>query len=86
VRNERAIELAFEDHRFWDIRRWMIAEENGVMQGDIWGLKLATIPNSTEISYTPYIFEQRTFLRKMYLHPFILSEVNKGHIIQNPGW
>lgn len=86
VRNERAVELAFEDHRFWDIRRWMIAEENGVMQGDMWGLKLATIPNSTEISYTPYIFEQRTFLRKMYLHPFILSEVNKGHIVQNPGW
>ncbi len=29
VRNERAIELAFEDHRFWDIRRWMIAENEG---------------------------------------------------------
>lgn len=86
VHNERDIELAFEDHRFWDIRRWMIAEENGVMQGDIWGLKLAAINGSTEISYVPYIYEQRTFLRKMYLHPFILSEVNKGHIAQNPGW
>jgi len=86
IHKERDIELAFEDHRFWDIRRWMIAEEDGVMKGDFWGLKLATIPASTEMSFTPYIFEQRSFPRKMYLHPFILSEVNKGHIIQNPGW
>lgn len=27
IRNERRIELAFEEHRFWDIRRWKIAEE-----------------------------------------------------------
>ncbi len=27
VRNERMVELAFEDHRFWDIRRWMIGSE-----------------------------------------------------------
>ena len=30
VRNERAIELAFDNHRFWDVRRWMIAEQEGV--------------------------------------------------------
>ncbi|MRG45195.1 RagB/SusD family nutrient uptake outer membrane protein [Chitinophaga sp. SYP-B3965] len=86
VHHERDIELAFEDHRFWDIRRWMVAEQNGVMQGDFWGLQLKAIPGSSEYNYVPYIYEQRTFLRKMYLHPFILSEVNKGHIVQNPGW
>lgn len=27
IRNERKLELAFEDHRYWDVRRWRIAEE-----------------------------------------------------------
>ncbi|CAL1516339.1 RagB/SusD family nutrient uptake outer membrane protein [Chitinophaga sp. MM2321] len=86
VRNERDIELAYEDQRFWDIRRWMIAENDGVMKGNFWGLKLSEVPNSTEIRYVPYVYEVRTFLRKMYLHPFITSEVNKGDLVQNPGW
>ena len=37
LRNERRIELAFEDHRFWDIRRWMI----GDVVKDIYGVKIA---------------------------------------------
>ena len=32
VHNERDIELAFEDHRLWDIRRWKVAENEGVMK------------------------------------------------------
>lgn len=86
VHQERDIELAFEDHRFWDIRRWMIAENDGVMKGNFWGLKLAAIAGSNEIHYEPYIFEVRSFLPKMYLHPFITWEVNKGYLVQNPGW
>ena len=27
LRRERAVELAYEDHRFWDIRRWLIADD-----------------------------------------------------------
>jgi hypothetical protein len=27
IRNERRVELAFEDHRLWDVRRWMVAPE-----------------------------------------------------------
>ena len=27
IRQEREVELAFEDHRYWDVRRWMIAPE-----------------------------------------------------------
>ena len=86
VRNERAIELAFEDHRFWDIRRWKIAENEGVMQGQMWGIKVYKIPNSTEFRYVPYVIETRIFLPKMYLHPFLPYEVYKGYLVQNPGW
>ena len=86
VRNERAVELAFDGHRFYDIRRWMIAEEEGVMQGGIRGIKIYEIPGSTEYRYEPYIFETRSFNRKMYLHPFGTGEINKGYLIQNPGY
>ena len=53
LRNERAVELAFEDHRFWDIRRWMLAEGEGVMQGKMYGLQLSKIVGSTEVRYKP---------------------------------
>lgn len=86
VRNERAIELAFDGHRFYDIRRWMIAEEEGVMQGGMLGIKIYQIPESTEYRYGPYVFETRSFSRRMYLHPFGTGEINKGYLIQNPGY
>ena len=85
VRNERAIELAFEDHRFWDIRRWLIAEDEGVMKGKMYGIKITRL-NATTFSYLPYVFETRSFNRNMYLHPFDLTEVQKGNLLQNPGW
>lgn len=86
LRNERAVELAFEDHRFWDIRRWMLAEEEGVMQGKMYGLQLSKIVGSTEVRYKPYVFENRLWSRRSYLHPIKQNEVDKGYLLQNPGW
>ncbi|UFH58001.1 RagB/SusD family nutrient uptake outer membrane protein [Spirosoma sp. KNUC1025] len=86
VRNERDIELAFEDHRLYDIRRWKIAENDGVMQGSFYGLKITKITGSTDFKYEPYVFETRTFLTRMYLHPFLNTEVFKGYLVQNPGY
>ena len=87
IRNERAIELAFDNHRFWDVRRWMIAEQEGVMQGEMYGIEIYWINESpTEFRYMPKLIESRTFTRKMYLHPFSTSEVNKGYLVQNPGY
>ena len=87
LRNERAVELAFEDHRFWDIRRWMIAEDEGVMRGKMYGLKISSIGGSkTHVHYEPYVFENRSWSRRSYLHGIMQSEVDKGYLIQNPGW
>jgi len=88
VRNEIAIEMLNDDHRFWDVKRWLIAQEEGVMQGDMNGLQITrtgTAPNY-KYAWLPYKFETRFFPSKMYLHPFPQSEVLKGNLIQNPGW
>ena len=87
IRNERTIELAFDDHRLYDVRRWMIADQEGVMQGSIWGIKIYKIPgNDTECRYEPYVFETRTWVRRMYLNPLSQNEINKGYLVQNPGY
>lgn len=87
IHHERDIELAFDNHRFWDIRRWLIAEEEGVMQGNMWGIKITKIEgNSSEYHYEPYVFETRSWNRRGYLHPFSTTEINKGYLVQNPGY
>ncbi len=86
VHNERAIELFAEEHRFFDIRRWMIAEEDGVMQGDFYGFKIFQDPAAPDFRYEVYKIETRTFKRRMYLHPYLRSEVLKGYLVQNPGY
>jgi len=87
LRNERAVELAFEDHRFWDIRRWLIAGDEGVMKGKFYGLKInSTDGNKTHIHYQPYVFEHRFWNDNCYLYAIDQKEVNKGYLIQNPGW
>jgi len=97
IRNERAIELAFDNHRFWDIRRWMIAEQDGVMEGNMYGIIINLIDPSVTwddakanlvhsgFKYTPYVFENRKFQRRMYLHPITIDNVNRG-LLQNPGY
>lgn len=86
VRNERAIELFDEDHRFWDIRRWLIAEEDGVMKGNFYGLKAYLNPAAPNFRYEVYTYQIRSFNKQMYLHPFLRNEVLKGYLVQNPGW
>lgn len=87
VRNERAVELAFEEHRFWDIRRWLIAGNEGVMTGPFYGLKITPAAgNPAEAAYLPVVFENRVWNDKAYLHPFTPGEIFKGYLVQNPGW
>jgi len=85
IRRERAVELAFEEHRFFDVRRWMIAGEEGVMQGQMWGLNIYQLENE-EYVYRKEAFESRVWDEKMYLYPFPQQEIDKGYLIQNPGW
>lgn len=85
VRNERMTELAMEGLRFWDIRRWRIAEN--VMVGNIPGMDF--IPSGeTEISTRTYSGTIRVFdPNRDYLFPIPAQElVINQNLTQNPGY
>jgi hypothetical protein len=90
VREERRIELSFENHRLWDLRRWRKAVEvlNGLVVSGMWitdlgggNLKYEVKPADVS-GATP-----RTFLNKHYLFPIPFSEIQRNTSLkQNPEW
>jgi hypothetical protein len=79
--NERMVELAFEGHRFWDIRRW----KKGEALKEITNMKIQKLPSDT-YSYTR-VTKRRSWDDKMYLFPIPDSELRKNsNLTQNPGW
>jgi hypothetical protein len=85
IRNERRVELAFEEHRFFDVRRWKIAEQTEIQP--LGGMRV-TSTGPTTFSYQRFTVEPRIFTAKMYLYPIPFTEISKsnGLITQNPGW
>jgi len=91
-RNERRVEMAFEEHRFWDIRRWMIAPK--VMNQDAEGIDIsANATNRADRStyynynYKVMTYQKRKWRDKMYFYPIPQSEMNKDpKLKQNPGY
>ncbi|MFI3305802.1 MAG: RagB/SusD family nutrient uptake outer membrane protein [Rikenellaceae bacterium] len=96
IRNERAVELLFENHRNFDIRRWMIAEELFSGNYPIKGVNFtadttsSTEPGSNTANYVykskDVLAETRVFERKHYWYPLPKDEVERMYIAQNPGW
>jgi len=85
LRNERRVEFAFEDHRYWDVRRWMIASET--IGGEIYGMRIQSTSVANTFEYTRQLIETRVWLDKMYFYPIPQSEINKSTAVkQNPGW
>ncbi len=84
IRNERRIELAFEDHRYYDVRRWMIIEK---LPKYIRGCRI-TKKTDGSFTYDPNIIaETKVFDLKHYFYPIPQTEVNRNpNMRQNPGW
>ena len=87
VRHERRVELAFESHRYWDVRRWHIADK--------------LLNNTTMTALEPYyvlpdkvyIFKKapagypKTFFAKLYYERIDPNELSKNpKLIQNPNY
>jgi hypothetical protein len=89
IRQERRVELCFENKRFNDIRRWGIAEQ--VMTVDLHGMKIEnTVPNNNSgvWKYTPVgLNHPHNFKVKEYLQPIPQSALAQNpKLVQNPGY
>jgi len=89
-RLERRIELALEDHRIWDVRRWVIGPEaynNTITRAEvIYKLRedrtTDTIPTITHVP-----FEDHEWIDKAYFFPILRDELNRNDLlVQNPGY
>lgn len=101
-RNERRIELAYEEHRYHDTRRWLIAPTTvgrGIKVMNVRAkLKAGATPqrpyrydkNVYDYTYTPVDnteVERRRWVDKMYFRPLSRDEINRNSSLeQNPGY
>lgn len=88
-RHERRIELAFEEHRFFDVRRWMIGEE--AYQPIHIARVVYPLNSDRTTSDTPVVthvpFEDHSWDNKAYFFPILRDELNKNNLlVQNPGY
>ncbi len=101
-RNERRVELAFEEHRYHDARRWMIAPTTLGRKADLINVTATLKPGKTMSIYkydpTSYDYsykvglidpgkENRQWADKMYFLPIQREEMNRNtKLVQNPGY
>jgi hypothetical protein len=95
IRNERAVELMFENHRWFDLRRWMIAEDvfsepiRGIRAYPPAGHRNVSDKSSLDFTYevVDLVSEQRVFTSRHYWYPIAQDHVdNLYNLQQNPGW
>ncbi len=86
IRNERRIEMAFEEQRFWDLRRWKTAET--ALNTNLNGMIITRDPATSALTYQKAVAGKITFANpKMYFYPIPYSELTKNtNLIQNTGW
>jgi len=83
IQAERRVELAYEGHRFFDVRRWMIADQTENIEAQ--GMEIDH--NGSAVTYSQFAVRKHSFTTKMYLWPFPQAEIGKGSgLVQNPGY
>lgn len=83
IRQERRIELCFEGHRYFDIRRWGIAE---VGSKDALGVIITRQPDGT-FTYQSATVQKRTWIPALYFYPIPRTELQRNpSLTQNPNY
>ena len=84
LEKERFVELAFEGHRFFDVRRW---KEGDKYFKTIYGLRITKNADGT-FNEEKTVVQNRQWDEKMNLFPIPQSEILKSGnvLVQNPGW
>ena len=83
IRNERRIELCFENKRFWDLRRWQMP-----LNEPIYGMKIERDKETDVLTYSVIEVEERNFDSSyQWYGPIPKSEILKwSNLVQNKGW
>ena len=86
IQNEKMVEFAWEDHRYFDVRRWKTAMQNQNIT--LMALKIDKVGNNYTYSKVPVAFyAQHVFLERNYFFPILQAEVSKAPaLLQNPGY
>lgn len=83
IQNERRVELSFEGHRFYDVRRW---KQGDLLNKPVTGINIVKTSAGT-FTYKRFQVEQRVFTDKNYLFPFSQNDINRQPaLIQNTGY
>lgn len=84
IQNERRLELAFEGHRFWDIRRWKLGD---TQNAQFTGMEVQRDGAGNVKAYKRINVRKHGFKGALYLWPLPASEVAKSTVtLQNPGY
>lgn len=84
IKNERAVELCFEEHRWYDVISW----HDGVKEftKDIYGIRIVKKSDGT-FEYSRQFYQTPKFEEHMHLYPIPDDEIFKSKkLVQNPGW
>ena len=87
VRNERNVELAFENHRYWDLRRWRTYDKlfNNYQSSAL--MPYLVLSNNSYVFKTVKTNYIKTFFPNMYYEEIDKGEISKNSkLIQNPGY
>lgn len=85
VRQERQIELYLENQNFWDMRRWMIAEETFSKKAQGLNIEGNTIDDFAQLKEIS--FERKFESPKNYLLPIPSNDINRNpKLVNNPGY
>lgn len=82
LENERRVEFAFEDQRFWDLRRWKQLDE----MRQVYKVSIQKQEDGS-YQYTKGLLDTYDISDKMYFYPFSNAELFKNRsLVQNDGW
>ncbi|MBV5283649.1 MAG: RagB/SusD family nutrient uptake outer membrane protein [Paludibacter sp.] len=90
IKQEWRVEFFNENHRYYDLRRWMDAKN--AYTKPVMGLDVTQKEQDRALFYTPRVWNtlpsmKRTWKDKMYFFPFTQDTMDKnGRLVQNPGW
>jgi hypothetical protein len=75
IKHERKIELCFEEHRYFDLRRW---KDNATLNAPLTGVTIHRYPDGRKVYHPGKEVESRMFLERMYWVPIPYSEIAKS--------